>query len=309
MINFFWGVMFILLGSLFFLANFDIVSVDWGIIFSLWPFLIILIGVYFLPGKVRVIGTLSLTILLTGVMIYAVQWGRLIDQIQVAESSSAPATKPDPDFNFDATTATIGTNLEQEFAHAELNLTTTNGLYQLEAIGQQLFNLQSDGQPWQVFNLDEGKRGDTGIVSLNLAGISATDPQGSMKLGLHKKPLWQLTLTMDTTKAVLDLTPFRISNLRLQAPASDLQLKLGNRHADQQIRIDGDGSEVRIQLPAEAGSEVQFADGRPVDFKMSGLKQTDQSGTYRTNNYPMADKQIEVVLISKPERLVINRTS
>lgn len=307
MINFFWGVMFILLGSLFFLANFNIVGVDWGIIFSLWPFLIILIGVYFLPGKVRVIGTLSLTMLLTGVMIYAIQWKQVVSDFQVAQSPAEETTKPDPDFDFEASTSNLTTNLDQEFSHARLNLETTRGQYRLQGIEDQLFELQAPDQPWQYFNLDQGVKGDTGIVDLQLSGITTNRQRsGGMELGFHTSPLWNLKLVLDSTKAVLDLTPFRIDHLQIRAPESDLRLKLGQRHSDQQIDIQGKNSQIRIKLPKDAGSELKLDSPLPMDVRMSGLSQKD-SGVYQTSDYPLADKQVKISLADQPRKLIIDR--
>lgn len=303
-INFFWGVIFILLGILFFLTNFNIIAVDWKIIFNLWPFLIILIGVYFLPVKFRVISTLSLTMVIAGIMIYSIQWNQLLSNFELSVDQKAENKRPELnlDFDFEEATSTVGTSLGKTFQFARLKLNAPQGRYQTRVLENQLFNFKTPESTPHLFNLKQSGEGDTGNVALKL--VSKTN---KALFGLNKRPIWKIDLKLDSSRAALDFTSFRIRKLDLQARQSDLNLKFGKRYSNQQIAIDAEGSQLNIQLPTDAGSEVKLNESLPVDLQLNGLQQQKDKLTYRTNNYPIADKKIHIQLTTEPENLVINR--
>lgn len=307
MINFFWGVMFILLGMLFFLANFNLIEVQWGIIFSLWPFLIILLGIYFLPGKWQVISTLALTMVLSGVMIYAVEWDRLLGTVEMPNLTAEAPTKPQENFDYEAFTSKLTTTLDQNFDFAKFSLKATHGRYRIKPTKDQLFNLKASNPSFESFNLNQSSNEDTGSVEVKLSQVANRAGQRKpMVLGFDQKPVWDIRLDMDSTVTNLNLKPFKLEHLHLKATEADIQLKLGKRYKQQRITIDGNGSKLYIQLPQKVGAEMITEEPLPVNIKMRGFQKKGDK-TYETANYPIADKQIRLRLESKPEKLVIKR--
>lgn len=296
--------MFILLGILFFLANFNFIEVQWSIIFSLWPFLIILLGIYFLPGKLQVISTLALTMVLSGVMIYAVEWNRLVGNVEMPNLSAEAPTKPEEDFDYEAFTSKLTTTLNQNFDFAKFSLKATHGRYRIKPTSEKLFNLNSPNASFQSFNLNQSSNEDTGAVEVKLSQV--TNKRDPMVLGFNKKPVWDISLDIDSTVIDLNFKPFKLARLNVKAVESDIQLQLGKRYEQQLVTIDGRGSKLFIRLPQNIGAEMITQQALPVNMTIRGFqKKADK--TYETANYPIADKQIHLRLKSKPEKLVIKR--
>lgn len=306
MINFFWGVMFILLGTLFFLANFNLIAVQWGIIFSLWPFLIILLGIYFLPEKLQVISTLALTMVLSGVMIYAVEWNRLLGTVQIPKITADAPTRPQEGFDYEKFTSKLTTNFEKSFDYAELSLKATHGRYRLEPASDKLFNLKASKHSFSSFNLNESSNGDTGSVDLRLSSLRRSAKSKPMVLGFDQKPIWDINLDIDSTVADLNLKPFKLKRLQLNASGAEVKLQLGKRYQQQQITIDGNNSKLFINVPNKVGAKLISRDSLPVKIQMNGFQKATED-TYETANYPIADKQIHLTFETKPEKLVIKR--
>ena len=308
MINFFWGVIFIVLGCLFFLSNYGWITVDWSIILSLWPLLIILLGIYFLPGKIQVMSTLALTLIVAGVMVYAVEWGRILNQVNLeAPADKQSLAEPQSDFDYENFTANLTTNFEREFNNARLKLHTKGGAYRLQPIDQNLFQIKSGKNAYQSFNLQQSNNGDTGIVALTLSGITGMrSVEQPMVLGFHQQPVWDLNFDLDSTQSNFNLEPFKLKELNIEAMDAKLRLKLGQRYPQQTIRIDGSRRHVRLQLPNGAGAKLMIRDALPEAVKLKGFRKSGPS-TYETNNYPMADNQIRIKLKSRPKELVIHR--
>ncbi len=307
MINFFWGVMFILLGILFFLANFNLIEVQWGIIFSLWPFLIILLGIYFLPGKLHVISTLALTMVLSGVMIYAVEWNRLLGSMKMPNLTAEAPTKPLDEFDYEAFSSKLTTTLDQNFDFAKFSLKSTRGRYRVKTTSDQLFNLKASNTSFQSFNLNQSSNEDTGSVEVKLSQVANSSVQGEpMVLAFDQRPVWDISLDIDSTVTDLNLKPFKLERLQLKATEADVKLQLGKRYEQQEITIDASGSKLFIQLPQQVGAEMITEESLPVNINMQGF-QKKANHTYETANYPIANKQIRLRIESKPQKMVIKR--
>ncbi len=269
----------------------------WLTLFSLWPLLLIAIGLDLLGkgARLNVVRVLSSLVILGGVLYVALlgPTGNLAWTVNWTGSEEF-AVRAEGGANVDEASARI--------AIPAASIDVTDGRTLLVASGQVPF-----GAP----TLTDDRVGDR--AELELATESGTpvfllsnNMYTTVELG--RQPSWDLVVDVGATEANLELAELRLSALTVQSGIALLNLELGNPDArDVPVRVETGLADVSIRVPEGAAVRVEADYGMgathvPAEWdRMSGERVWESEGyaTARTRYLIVIETGMGVVDIEQ----------
>lgn len=247
--NIFWGLLFVLIGTLFLLENFNVVDVDFTRLWRLWPLLIIAAGVSVLSVK-GWIGTLISGVVVAGMLglialtaLGTFDLGTAKD-IQTETVNIKQDTKPVKTVRLKveagAGQITMRSHPEAEAvkAHLESNITTLHHTSQVDGDVQNV-SLSTDGKRhWWV-----------------------GDYRNDLTASLTEQTPVELKVDAGASKVDLDFSNVQLRSLRLDAGASSVDVKVGNKLKVVDLYFDVGMSSVTLRLPEDTGVRFEMDSG------------------------------------------------
>ena len=121
---------------------------------------------------------------------------------------------------------------------------------------------------------------------------------------LHQKIPIDLELSSKASEADLNLTDLKVDDLSLILKASDLRVKFGKKDF-LKCKLDSDASHIRILIPEEAGIKID-SEATLTSTEFSGdLSIYQQDETYESANFESSPFQIELFLEGSVSKLEV----
>ncbi|HWQ71865.1 MAG TPA: DUF5668 domain-containing protein [Desulfitobacteriaceae bacterium] len=275
------GLLFIVLGVIFFLINFGILS--WGFwvsVIDLWPLILILVGISLFFKKRLPFSFVILVFLiaLAGFsLIFGVRsapWDSLRYKLphyiesgipnsdnSMSTDAALPSGVTKAELKIDLNDALIDLGpLDPETSQNQL----CRGTYTWNNImgDQPEFGTQQEGNSMGVYlssNMHDGKKNN-----LNIKNILALD--------LSSKVKYTLNINVGAVDGDFDFSQLEVEKLLLKTGASKFDLEFGDNGLTTEGKIDSGVSEITLVIPENAGLHVYF-DGVACEtnFMGSGL--------------------------------------
>jgi hypothetical protein len=278
----FWGLLFVLVGSLFLLDNFNILEVQLDNIWQLWPLLIIGAGISFLNlrgiwWKVVSIVLVLATIGLVGFVMTSqngLQFGQAKSQVH---SETKVKRENDEIKKFDLNIETgaiglkVGSQTGADFATATLD-------------SNRRLTLKTDTQT----SNDTQKT----TISTKGNGFVWNTLGNTLNVRLSQSVPTKLLLDTGATSINADLSLVRLTDLTIDTGASSVDAKIGNKEANVTITIDAGASSITLRVPKETGVRVKHDGGATkIDFDDVDKKDND---IYESSNFSSAAQKITI---------------
>ncbi|MCD4745988.1 MAG: DUF5668 domain-containing protein [Bacteroidales bacterium] len=299
--NVFWGVIFITIGSLFILKNLNIIYFNWYSILRLWPLLLVLWGISILPVKT----IMKLILSFSAILIAA------IFLISYPCSRTHPfnfwINKSNNNYkNYQWEEQTLTEGYDSSIHLVKLNFDAAAGDFQLNNITNQLLEFDNEGNTGP-YKLRTKQINDSKIINLTLEKtiINHRHLVNNAYLKLNPKPLWELNIDVGAAKIDMDLSLFKTKKIDIDAGASSIKIKLGNKTKKIKLDIDAGASSILIKIPYESGCEVQTN----TVLSSRDLKGFDKikKGYYETPNFSDSDNKIFINIDAAVSSLKIKR--
>jgi hypothetical protein len=142
----FWGIIFVFIGGVFLLENFNIIDFSWGYVWRFWPLLLIITGINIVfsksNSKVGLISIISITVISLAIITYqGIKDGK-------ENHVNSRWSFPDDNDNWDDSDSTEGVNnitnysedLDAKIKIATLNIYGGASTFEIENGDEQLFN-------------------------------------------------------------------------------------------------------------------------------------------------------------------------
>ncbi len=292
----FWPIIFIGAGVVLLLTTLGYLpDLSWGVIWRLWPLLIIALGVDLLIGRRSVIGAIVsavLIIVLIGGMVLVALFAQNIpvvsDWIQPLEFRTDHVETP---------LANV------EWAEVYIDWTSVPGYLSASEDSPNLIEADVDYVGELTFRTDvRGGRADV-VLDSRFTGSGF----GSLSFGDQSDKRWDVRLSPDVPLDLtfdagagpcdFDLTGLQISGLVLDAGSGPIDLVLPSGSAFD-VEIDGSSGPLTIVLPRNVGAWVELDSGSgpfgPDErFELVRGKRTGD-GTWETDNYRTAEHTIRL---------------
>jgi hypothetical protein len=265
--NIFWGTLLIVLGLLFLLVNFSAINLDWENIWQLWPIIIILFGISMLVKSIS------------------------------GSSSDYSSNEYREVFNPSITNAVL--SLVGGAGNIKIGSVTNDLIFAKTECANSNFDIiktSTDTVARLKFCIREAN-----FLFNNTKCISKVD------IALNEKPLWKLDFKLGAASTRLDLTKYKIQDIKMDLGAAKLEVKLGALSEHLNFKLNTGASQIEISVPEEVGSEIIAKD--VISKKdISGFIKIN-SGLYRTGNFDMTDKKIFINIDCGVSSITVRRYS
>lgn len=282
-----WGVLFILVGGLLLLNNLE--ALDWWVwndILSLWPLILIAIGVekIFTRSKAQVVAYLA-PLALAGVVIWVAFDGFSGDVFRVSSRGDDYTYEltMDPDIERVRAVLDVGDN--------DVDLGTTES---------KQFRVRSRG--WSGLPKVEFQDAD-GVAELEVTP-KRSRWRNWVNIGHRRGTNWNMFLTDnipvtltcygDDAKMLLDCRKMQLEELIVDSRNGDIRIRIGDRLDTVAVKLDGRG-DYRVLVPQ--GSGVRVSGGNPdlkQLFQRIGLNESGQY--FMTAGYDTLTPRIDLTL-------------
>ncbi len=298
----FWGMILIVLGTLFILRNLGVVWFNWHDIWQFWPVFIIIWGVSLLPIKALYRLLLSFAAIVIGIILVN-QYGNRGPVFNWQDNGVHfyRHFDNDDDDDDDKTWRYSGEvegnkfeTMDDAINYAEFNMQIGAGEFDL--IGSTDKLVDCDFTKADLYRLKSKTITDRAIVDLSIIDHEweGRDIRNKVTIRMNTAPEWALDLDVGAADLNMDLRPFNVSKISLDGGASALEFTLGERADDVDIEIDAGAASITLHIPENMGCELN-SESFMIGKSLEGFEKISR-GYYRTKNFNTADKKISVDL-------------
>ncbi len=293
--RFFWAAFLIAFGLILLLERLNVFFIDWSALWRFWPLILVFWGVAILArGKPFAPALAGLAgVILAAMIAAAADWTFGIDL----------STYEHPE-----TTQQFAQPFDTAVRRGSFQFVSGAGTFSVEGTTDQL--LQANVKAEFGRYVMRGERIEQSEdVSLKMEGERKpwTFSRSGNRVMLRFNPAvpWDMRFTVGASRIDLDLSPFAIERATVEAGASQVRIRLGDRADETRLSVSSGVSTVRILLPRASACEIS-ADS-PLSRKSFRDFVRSDEGTYRTENFASAPKRVFIDLKSGVSNLTVVR--
>lgn len=304
----FWGTLFIVLGALILINNFQSINLDWHSIWKYWPAAIILVGVSIISKDLILKSIFSgLAALVLSISIFA--------SVKTFGDCTGDNFRIvfDEDEEYDSTSLADTNyyffNTEDEIKHAKLSFDAGAGSFNLiNPTDSSIFFSKVSGKD-KNYTLISKVEGSTADLEMEMKqsrfNISKNNVKHKVNLSLNTKPEWELYFDIGAAAIDLDLSPYLVQKVDINMGAASLKIKFGDLNKETKFYVDAGASSMEISVPENVGCEIR------TDFSLSSKEferfNKIDSDLYRTDNFNQAEKKIYLYINSGVSSIKVSR--
>ncbi|HRZ76565.1 MAG TPA: DUF5668 domain-containing protein [Bacteroidales bacterium] len=293
--NAFWGIILLVVGSLFLLRNLDIIDFSWYAFWRLWPLFLLLWGVSILPlnGWIR----LALSVLAIGITLWIAQRTGYLErrgfawdqdhhwEYRLEPGDSTGLYWDDQDTTF-SVEQTIREPWDPGIHSAILRLDAAAGEFILTDTSSDLMHFEKSGRLAR-YNVTSKRVGDKQVIDLALQNTRIRgNANNKVMLALHPDPVWDFDLDIGAADLDFDLSPYLLGEVKVDGGAASIDLRFGPRSERVNVDIDAGAASITLHIPREAGCSFDsetFLASRDLE----GFDKISR-GRYRTPGFDQA---------------------
>lgn len=295
-----WGLIFIFVGTVFMLDNFNVINFYWGSVWRFWPVIFILIGANmllsrFADKRTAPIFAASITLIVLAFIGYQGSIPR--------EDRGWLHVKFDNDHDDDDNTKwSDASSFTEPFTGskaATLNIQGSATTYRLADSTSSLFQANVK-EPYGGYTLERTVRDSADILNFRKRdrkgrGFKMDDMDGNeTRLSLNQNPVWDITVEMGAGETNFDLANFKVRSLHFEGGAASFEAKIGSKMPMTDVSVETGVASVEIEVPKESGARITVDSGLSSKDFNGFAKQAD--GTYKTSNYDSAANKVNISL-------------
>jgi len=284
-----WGLIVLFIGLTLLLTNLGYIDFNWLAVFSLWPVLLILLGLSFmLPYKpeskyIMIVATVATLALFA----YKGLESRNEDQRFHSDSRSG--------------TAVFSRDLDSEIKYATLNIEGGAIRYRIIGSTDKLFYAETRSNS-SSFSLSDKTNGEKSTLDFIMRGKKDIEPNESnirnnAIIRLNKDLVWDIDLEIGAGVADFDLSNYKIKKVEVDGGVSSVNIRMGMPfEKESAIELKGALASFELNIPDEAACKIISKSALSSQDFEDFNKQKD--GSYITDNYNTADKRFIITMES-----------
>lgn len=320
----FWGLFFITFGLLFLARNLDWIWLDWDFLRDYWPLLLILAGANLILERKNNSAAIVTTILLavaTPVALFSFvhrdhDFGRFHynwhdkdddddDDWDRKNGVDDDQTNRNDDEDRDDTDDHDGTVHVNTFSEA-MTPDTREAILRFEGgagkfvIGETTADLihaeakQTVGSYKMAVERDPTTHTPTIELKPSDGNIKLKDNnfENRIDVKLNTNPVWNVEIGVGAGEGDFDLSAFAVKSVKIEAGAADVELKLGDKATQTDVRVDAGVASIDIEVPESVGCRIE-KDGALTTNDLDDF-QSIGGGVYLSPGYDKAVKKINI---------------
>jgi len=131
--------------------------------------------------------------------------------------------------------------------------------------------------------------------------------KNKMEMSLNAEPIWNMNFDLGAAAIDFDLSPYKVSTLKLDMGAASLDLKIGDKYPETIIDIDAGASSVDIEVPESSGCEIK-SDVSLSSKHFNGFNKISKD-LYKTDNFDSAKNKIYIRIDAGVSSIDVRRYS
>lgn len=303
------------------LSSLHVINFDWHIARTLWPVILIVVGISMLPAKEYMKGILLVLTLGAACLIYHFEnrdperdsrssysffshnwdWDDDYDESEYDDE--------DNDLDEEGSSAAFITykgDTVQQFSsayeavrNAQLDIEMGAGKLELKSPCAELIlaETRSDFARYTFRNITIPDN------SLSKVSIKQKSSQHSLKgkvrnkvdVKLCDKPIWDFNIDAGASTLDLDFSLYRTRHIEIDAGVCDMNIKLGDNIVDNSVLdIESGVSDITIKVPQSIGCKIEV-ESALTNKDITGFEKKDRRH-WQTSNYDDADKHLIIKL-------------
>ncbi len=281
LLNIIWGIILIFLGITIIASKFGYLSQGfWLRLLDFWPLIFIIIGLNIISknAKRRLPFTLIILILIIIPFIVAiVNPVPYVKQQEVREDMTVP---------FDPSVKEVFLNIDGgagNFRISRGGKDISSGSFSSN-YAKLIKEISKKGEKLHIKYITEG---------IFKRDIIVRDVKTTMNLLLNDDIPYIIGLKIGASSLDLELSSIVVKELKVDAGASSIDIKLGNKSPLQYVSIKAGASDINIRVPKNSGIKIKF-DGGLSSKKFHNIELIKRDDTYETEDYESSNKKIEI---------------
>jgi len=303
----FWPLILIGLGLLILLSNLGFVDSGWRIIWNLWPLILVFWGIAVLPVKdlykiIGVIIVIAFTVTFYNKLAeHAPWWG------------FHKGWQHHYDWNDDENNSS-NTYSEQDLSVPSDSL-SKKGVLDLDAaagsftIGGATSDYLSFRKTGDIGNYSLTSRDTLGVKTINLSlekdHVTSSVHSNKVDIKLNEKPAWKMIFDIGAADMNLDLTNYIVDTVSVDAGASSIKMKLGDKSPCTRVSLNAGASSIKVEVPEGTGCQIN-SESFLISRNFKGFdKKADRM--YQTSNFNSSKKKIYITIETAVSSIEVNR--
>lgn len=307
----FWGLIFVFVGTIFLLENFEIIDFSWRYIWHFWPLLLIITGVNIVFANSK---SKSAAIIIGVITLFALGFLTYKGLEQKTEENKRWSMSFDDDEddedNLDSSNmSTYTEDYSSNYKKATLNISGAASTFEIENGADKLFeaDIKETRNP---YFLKKTESDSTVVLVFNSKNRTSSfnfkdDEYSKVRMKLNDNPIWDINLKMGAGKIDFDLSNNKVKNVSLKGGAAEFNVKLGDLYNDINLVAETGVAEIIIDIPKNSGCKIKTQTGLSSKSFNDFVKNND--GTYETENFKTATNKINIFLKGGLSDFEVNR--
>ena len=292
------GITILFIGVVLLLSQLNTISFNWVGIFRYWPLFIVLAGIRMLVPKDQQIGqfvAIGSTVVILGFLTYiglSTPKEPLLTQLLKNKGVNINIDDPNDKTNYSTEKLTVPLNDKIHSATLNLDLGATS-LRNDSSTTSEIFTAFNTSKEYLLGVTVRDESADK--LDINLKGKFKNKDFNSKNnntyIALNPNIRWNLNFDVGAIDANLDLSPYKIETLDIDAGATSLKLKLGQPQAMTKISMDAGASSIEILIPKNAACRITSDNAlSSTDYEGDFLK---SEGEVKSTNYDSAAQKFD----------------
>ncbi|WP_426789728.1 LiaI-LiaF-like domain-containing protein [Sphingobacterium sp. WOUb80] len=292
------GITILFIGVVLLLSQLNTISFNWVGIFRYWPLFIVLAGIRMLVPKDQQIGqfvAIGSTVVILGFLTYiglSTPKEPLLTQLLKNKGVNINIDDPNDKTNYSTEKLTVPLNDKIHSATLNLDLGATS-LRNDSSTTSEIFTAFNTSKEYLLGVTVHDESADK--LDINLKGKFKNKDFNSKNnntyIALNPNIRWNLNFDVGAIDANLDLSPYKIETLDIDAGATSLKLKLGQPQAMTKISMDAGASSIEILIPKNAACRITSDNAlSSTDYEGDFLK---SEGEVKSTNYDSAAQKFD----------------
>ncbi|MCW8312676.1 DUF5668 domain-containing protein [Sphingobacterium thalpophilum] len=292
------GITILFIGVILLLSQLNSISFNWVGIFKYWPLFIVLAGIRMLVPKDQQIGqfiAIGATVVILGFLTFVgLSTPKEPLLTHLLKNKGVNINVDDPNDKTNYTTQKLEVPLDTKIQRAKLNIDLgATALKNDSSTTTALFTAYNTSKEYLLGMTTQGDSPDKMNITLKgkFRDKDFNGKNNNTYIALNSNIIWNLNFDIGAIDAKLDLSPYKIEAIDIDAGATSLKLKLGQPMATTKVSMDTGASSVEIAIPKDAACRITSDNAlSSTDYEGDFLK---SDGFVKTTNYDTATHKFD----------------
>ncbi len=312
--NVFLGIIILFIGVIALLKSLGIIAFSWGIAASLWPLLLIVIGISILPANDLIKALLLVLTIAAGCLLYH---NKAVNHAEdytfsgyVNRLGRNNGWNDDDDTDDEYVEGGISQQFSEPFdgnSFAKLNLEFGAGKLTMGKPCAELVLIDNESDIAKYdFRVEKNDSLSNVFLSPSNKNINwKSNVKNDLSVSLCPNPVWDFDIETGAADLNFDFSPYQARNIDIQSGVCDMNIKLGDKGNDTNLNIESGVSDIEIDIPSNAGCKI--VDESALSGKEFVGFQKTEKGHWQTPNYNAAMHKITINLSCAVSNIDIER--